>query len=155
MLVYQAAERTVHDAAASLLRLYSAGKERAAQAEAAADSEGTASRRSTKPPFEHSTGVPTLCKFVEYLLGVIKEAADPGSKPDGAASAASTSQRSAGGHRRSLSQQQHVPYQPPLNEVSFERSTLHLLFALKTISRLLSVAGNGAIIRDLLVRYCR
>jgi len=152
MLVYQAAERTVHDALASLLRLYVCGKERAAQPEEAADADGAPSRRSAKRPFEFSTGVPTLCKFVEYLLGVIKEAVDPTSKVEGAASAAATGQRASGGHRRSLSQQQHVPYQPPLNEVSFERSTLHLLFALKTISRLLSVAGNGAIIRELLVR---
>lgn len=153
MLVYQAAERTVHDALASLLRLYVGGKERAAQAEEAGDADAAPSRRPAKHPFEYSTGVPTLCKFVEYLLGVIKEAVDPSTKVDGAASAASTSQRaSGGGHRRSLSQQQHVPYQPPLNEVSYERSTLHLLFALKSFSRLFSVAGNGAIIRELLVR---
>lgn len=112
------------------------------------------------PPFEYSSGVGSLCKLLEYLLGVIKEAADPsGADKNGEGAAASAgsspypSQRMPGGHRRSLSQQQHVPYQPPLNEVSNDKATLHLLFALKTISRLLAVAGYAVVVRDLLVKY--
>lgn len=152
MLVYQAAERTVHDAVACLLRSYSQSKDRASAQ--GADHEGDQHPRgpATRNSFEFSTGVPTLCRLLEYLLSVVKETTDSASKQEGVPSSSSASQRSSGTHRRSLSQQQHVPYQPPLNEVSFDRSTLHLLFALKTISRLLSVAGNGAVVRDLLVR---
>lgn len=140
MLVYQAAERTIHDAMAFLLRAYSDGRTRAPCGETG------------KQNFEFSNGVPSLCKFVEYLLGVIKEASDPPSNKNDGAAAAAGIQRGQGGHRRSLSQQQHVPYSPPLNEVTYDRSTLHLLFALKSISRLLSVGGNGVVVRDLLVR---
>lgn len=169
MLVYQAAERTIHDTLALLLKAFADNQKRRSHLPATDSSSGHSSNSNTKA-FQYSTGVSSLCKFLEYLLGVIKEAADPssGKGPDGSASAAggagssSSSQRlsgAGGGHRRTLSQQQHVPYQPPLNEVSYDRSTLHLLFALKTISRLLSVAGNGPVIRDLLIRcsmfhYC-
>ncbi len=159
MLVYQAAERTIHDTLSFLLKAFTDSQRRSHPSAAVAAN--NSSGKHTHGAFQYSTGVPTLCKFLEYLLGVIRDAADPsgGKGSDGSASASggssSSSQRLAGaaGHRRTLSQQQHVPYQPPLNEVSYDRSTLHLLFALKTISRLLTVAGNGPIIRDLLIRY--
>ena len=159
MLVYQAAERTIHDTLSFLLRAFTASQRRShtSAAETSNNSNGTL----VHGAFQYSTGVPTLCKFLEYLLGVIREAADPSggkgsdgtSSGSGGSSSSSQRQAAAGGHRRTLSQQQHVPYQPPLNEVSYDRSTLHLLFALKTISRLLTVAGNGPVIRDLLIRY--
>lgn len=164
MLVYQAAERTINETLSYLLKAFTWSQHRAQSPPTSLsvidNANNSRSVHASHGEFQYSTGVPTLCKFLEYLLGVMKEAANPssGKASDGTATAAaaangnSSSQRLAGGHRRSLSQQQHVPYQPPLNEVSYDRSTLHLLFALKTISRLLSVAGNGAVIRDLLVR---
>ena len=119
-----------------------------------------------------STGIPCLCKLLTYLISVIKQAAPegPSSAEGGGASnggkaaaasgsdgwtSTSKSTLQAGNNPNGLLRhvnQHHVPFQPALDETSFDADTLHLLFALKTVLAVLSAGGDADIIRVLIIR---
>lgn len=130
MIVYQAAERTVYDCISTLLRHC---------------------RKATRTHHDHHIHEgkeSCLCRLFSYLVKVIAEAATERSSVALAGSALP----GPPAHKRSLSQQQHLPPEPPMNELSHDRVTLHLLFALKTLTYTLTGNRHAEAIRTVLVR---
>lgn len=141
MIVYQAAERTVHECISTLLRQSREDDEDAnSHLAAAAHAEGKDSS--------------CLCRLLSYIAKIIADAAAERNSINSFAvnSTGGSAPLSSQSHRRSLSQQQHLPPEPPMNELSHDRATLHLLFAMKTLSYMLTAAGHADGVRMVLVR---
>lgn len=134
MLLYQAAERTVHDAMAFLLSM----------------TQRQSASTSTDCSFVQSSGIPCLCRWLEYAAKVLTDAAGAGVKVD--ISAAST-QRSATPpvHHRNISQGSASPMS--LNEASCDKATLHVLFVLKVIKSMLSNPNHALVVKQLFTRW--
>lgn len=133
MIIYQAAERAVCDCISRLLRHSGQGG-------------GHIDADSGNPAPEGKGAC--ICRVLNYLVKVISEAA-----AERSSAAAVGSDKGTPGHKRSLSQQQHLPPEPPMNELSHDRATLHLLFALKTLNYMLTAKHHVHIVRQLVVRY--
>lgn len=134
MIIYQAAERAVHDCIARLLR-----------------HSGQGGGHISDPDCGHTAPEgkdACICRVLGYVVKVIAEAA---AERNGAAAVGS--EKGTPVHKRTLSQQQHLPPEPPMNELSHDRATLHLLFALKTLNYMLTAKHHVHIVRQLVVRY--
>jgi hypothetical protein len=97
-----------------------------------------------------STGVPSLCRTLEYVVRVLTEAAGgSGGKAD-AIGAAGQRSSTPPVHHRSTSHGSST--QLPINETSGDRPMVHVLFVLKLLRSLLTSASSSAAIKLLLVR---
>jgi hypothetical protein len=138
MLLYQAAERAVFDAVGLLLSL---------------SSNTTESNSAEAHPT--STGVPALCKLLEYCTKVLTDAtagASTGTKADTLTTGGSSRSSTPPVHHRNAAQSATgTPL--PLNEANGDRATLHVLFVLKLLKAALTNSAQADQFKVLLVRY--
>jgi hypothetical protein len=139
MLLYQAAERAVFDAVGLLLSLSSSVGAESVNAEA----------------HPTSTGVPALCKLLEYCTKVLTDAtvgASAGAKADTLTTGGSSRSSTPPVHHRNAAQSTTgTPL--PLNEANGDRATLHVLFVLKLLKAALTNSAQADQFKVLLVRY--